>query len=125
MGKVPQGKGLLVIGWIGVDFDGTLAKFSPSWPAGGEPVQSMVERVKEWHANGQEVRLLTARAGEIEIHRPILEAWMQKHLGFVLAITNRKDYNMIALYDDLAIAVKRDCGIILGGVEPDWKADCA
>ena len=36
-------------GWIGVDLDGTLAKYS-TWNNGqiGDPIPAMVERVKKW-----------------------------------------------------------------------------
>lgn len=50
-------------GWIGVDFDGTLAEYgtwvSPSHC--GRPIAPMVERVKTWLAQGREVRIFTAR----------------------------------------------------------------
>jgi hypothetical protein len=50
-------------GWIGVDFDGTLAKYE-TWVSPehcGEPIEPMVERVKRWLAEGREVRIFTAR----------------------------------------------------------------
>ena len=51
-------------GWIGVDLDGTLAKYG-SWNGGqiGDPIPLMVERVKQWIAEGVEVRIFTARVG--------------------------------------------------------------
>lgn len=50
-------------GWIGVDFDGTLATYG-TWAGAshvGEPIAPMVERVKRWLAEGREVRVFTAR----------------------------------------------------------------
>ena len=50
-------------GWIGVDFDGTLATYD-KWVSAthcGEPIGPMVERVKRWRAEGREVRIFTAR----------------------------------------------------------------
>ncbi len=50
-------------GWIGVDFDGTLAQYG-GWVNAehcGEPIPAMVERVIAWRAKGMEVRIFTAR----------------------------------------------------------------
>jgi len=50
-------------GWIGVDFDGTLAQYG-TWVSAdhcGEPIAPMVERVRRWMALGHEVRIFTAR----------------------------------------------------------------
>ena len=46
-------------GWIGVDLDGTLSTHD-GWGDGsiGEPVPAMVQRVREWLAEGREVRML-------------------------------------------------------------------
>lgn len=56
--------------WIGVDLDGTLAKFTEWQEDGGigEPIQPMIDRVKDWLKNGQEVRIMTARANAKVIH---------------------------------------------------------
>ena len=50
-------------GWIGVDFDGTLATYAGWVDANncGEPIAPMVDRVKGWLAEGKEVRIFTAR----------------------------------------------------------------
>ena len=51
--------------WIAVDFDGTLAKWGCPWPedykATGDPIPMMVERVKKWLVEGEDVRIFTAR----------------------------------------------------------------
>ena len=49
-------------GWIGVDLDGTLAQYG-GWNGGliGDPVPLMLQRVKEWIADGKDVRIMTAR----------------------------------------------------------------
>jgi hypothetical protein len=95
-------------GWIGVDFDGTLAHYDGKYHGEdhtGAPVEEMVKRVRRWLADGRDVRLFTAR-------RPtaVLRRWMKEHLGQVLPITNQKDHHMQALYDDRAIQVKRNHG---------------
>src|SRR5574343_703797 len=49
--------------WVAVDLDGTLAKFDGNfsrWDI-GEPVPAMLDRVKQWLAQGRDVRILTAR----------------------------------------------------------------
>lgn len=50
-------------GWIGVDLDGTLAKYGErQWPDHiGEPIAPMVERIKQWLKQGVEVKIFTAR----------------------------------------------------------------
>ncbi len=113
--------------WIGVDFDGTLASFDCDWPADfrctGTPIPAMVERVKQWLAEGEDVRIFTARMdGYHPIHGPLtkeevcapIEAWCLEHLGRVLPITNRKDYLMKVLYDDRAVQVEKDTGRLIG-----------
>lgn len=112
--------------WIAVDFDGTLATWDVPWPddyrAVGEPVPAMVALVKQWLAEGEDVRIFTARMDcyhpvfkyltEQQVKGPI-EKWCVKHLGRALPITNKKDYFCKALYDDRAIQVERDTGRLI------------
>jgi len=104
-------------GWRAVDLDGTLAHYDDDgWKSPehiGEPVPLMVERVKRWIAMGEDVRIFTARCGHPEAIKPI-EDWCLKHLGKVLPITATKDYQMIELWDDRAISVQRNTGMING-----------
>lgn len=131
-------------GWIGVDFDGTLATYD-KWVDSahcGEPIAPMVERVKRWVADGREVRIFTARIfpvwyaepqalnGEwgllpgvgttkeriIDCGRAVLaiQNWCMQHLGFVLTITCVKDFGMIELYDDRCVQVIPNTGEIVG-----------
>ena len=119
--------------WVGADFDGTLADFECDWPKDyrsvGKPIPRMVERVKRWILEGEDVRIFTARmdcfhpiAGQLteeEVKTP-LEAWCLQHLGKVLPITNEKDYWCRKIYDDRVIHVEQDTGVILGEEEP-WR----
>lgn len=133
-------------GWIGVDLDGTLAHYD-GWkgPAViGEPIPSMVERVKRWLAEGHEVRVFTARAWPF--YKPVLpgeslmtrladgdfdrqefaraqeaatavraiHAWCAEHLGVALAVTCVKDYAMVELWDDRAVQVVANTGRPVG-----------
>lgn len=98
-------------GWIGVDLDGTLAEYG-GWQGSdhiGAPVPAMVERVKHWTAQGREVRIFTARAGNMDSEIAIGE-WLQRHLGFQLPITNQKDFGMIELWDDRCVRVIPNTG---------------
>lgn len=110
-------------GWIGVDLDGTLAHSNCAWKNGeiGPPVPLMVARVRKWLAEGEDVRIVTARADlaahtAAEITRTLhnIENWCVKHLGQVLPVRCSKDPRMLALYDDRAIQVERDTGRLIG-----------
>lgn len=93
--------------WIGVDFDGTLARddaadhFLPPYPL-GEPIPEMVEMVKSLLAAGVTVKIFSARACEPQ-SIPIIQAWVEKHGLGRLEVTNQKDYDLIRYYDDRAI----------------------
>ena len=65
--------------WVGVDLDGCLAHYD-GWDDGkiGKPVPLMLARVKGLLAQGQQVKIFTARAGVPELIPPI-KAWLVKH----------------------------------------------
>jgi hypothetical protein len=95
-------------GWIGVDLDGTLAEYL-GWGDGkiGKPIPKMMNRVKQWLADGQTVKIFTARAGPQQdassINRMISEIriWLEVNdLPRDLEITATKDFRMIELWDD-------------------------
>lgn len=125
-------------GWVGVDLDGTLAHYE-GWRNGaiGQPIPAMAERVRKWLSDGVEVRVFTARASEWERLKmlsdsdapgsakqryQILEAeayqwdikpiedWTEKHFGQRLRVTCMKDFKMIELWDDRAVAVEINTG---------------
>lgn len=106
-------------GWIGVDLDGTLARYD-GWREGeiGEPIPAMVDRVKEWLKEGMEVRIVTARVGDGHGHgdaqkweqASLIAAWTKKHIGVALRATASKDLDMIELWDDRAIQVRKNTG---------------
>lgn len=98
-------------GWVGVDLDGTLAEYN-GWKGHGSigaPVPKMLERVKAWRAIGLEVRIFTARAGDVEALEHI-SAWSLKYIGEVLPVTATKDYAMVELWDDRAVQVVPNTG---------------
>lgn len=116
-------------GWIGVDLDGTLA-FYDHWRGPqhiGEPIPAMLDRVKNWLAEGRDVRIFTARVdggtvalsmgskdGEacrnVSVVEGHIHAWCEKHLGKVLPVTCRKDFGMIELWDDRCVQVIPNTG---------------
>jgi hypothetical protein len=97
--------------WIGVDLDGTLAHYD-RWKGPehiGDPVPTMLRRVKGWIENGMRVKIFTARCG-IPEHVPPVRAWLKKHGLEGLEITNVKDYDMIELWDDRCVRVIQNTG---------------
>jgi hypothetical protein len=109
-------------GWIGVDFDGTLARYE-GWVHEtdcGDPIRSMVARVKEWIERGKDVRIFTARvtafrnldgsAGDISPIVTAIQDWCEQHIGKRLPVTNVKDYGMIELWDDRAVGIETNTG---------------
>lgn len=103
-------------GWIAVDFDGTLAQHDGDLQRCelGEPVPRMVERVKQWLAQGKDVRIFTARVQDDRLdpheQRELITAWCVKHLGQPLRVTCLKDWLMLELWDDRAVQVMHNTG---------------
>jgi hypothetical protein len=107
-------------GWIGVDLDGTLAHYD-HWRGAthiGAPVALMLDRVKNWIADGREVRVFTARvSGPPEEAQPCRQAiaeWMAANGLPNLPVTNIKDYQMLELWDDRAVQVYPNTGVPVG-----------
>jgi hypothetical protein len=108
-------------GWIGVDLDGVLAHYLIWEEDGGigRPVPAMVDRVKEWLAAGEDVRIFTARVTVEDItenvrQRKLINDWCFTHLGKMLPITATKDMRMRVLYDDRCVQVVSNTGQLLG-----------
>lgn len=118
-------------GWIGVDFDGTLANYG-TWLGPdhmGDPIPLMVDRVKRWLAEGREVRIFTARVGACGRASGIgsvddqafadqqtrqIKQWCRQHIGQELEVTATKDFGMIELWDDRAVQVRMNTGEVVG-----------
>lgn len=106
-------------GWIGVDFDGTLVEYT-GWKGPediGNPIPTMVERVKAWLNNGAEVKIFTARVAfdDDGSQAALIKNWCIDNLGMELEVTNAKDYGMIELWDDRCIQVIPNTGIRADG----------
>lgn len=98
--------------WIGVDLDGTLAHYE-GWKGPehiGEPIEPMLQRVKNWIDQGVTVKIFTARACTPE-DVPYVEEWLEHHGIGGLEITNAKDHDMIECWDDRVIQVLPNTGI--------------
>lgn len=107
-----------ISGWVGVDLDGTLARYD-GWKGVehiGEPVLPMLKRVRDWLEEGISVKIFTARVcdGSVET-RKFIEDWCEKHVGVVLPVTNIKDYAMVELWDDRAIQIEMNTGRRMDG----------
>jgi hypothetical protein len=126
-------------GWIGVDLDGTLFHYEKwvGWNVFGEPIQPMVDRVRQWLNEGKEVRIVTARVGlpthvsggrnyyrvsaekscrvtKMKFSDSMMVAAIQKHLVKhdlpALPVQCYKDVNMIEFWDDRAVQVVPNTG---------------
>ncbi len=106
-------------GWVGVDLDGTLAHYDgfQSVEHVGEPIQPVLQLVKDMLARGVDVRIFTARAYDGQDAISYVEAWCQKHLGQILPVTCTKDFAMVALIDDRAIPMATNAGRIPTAME--------
>lgn len=106
--------------WIGVDFDGTLAKYT-SWKGAdhaGEPIKKMVDRVKRWLKAGKDVRIFTARVTgpDKDVARKTINDFCQEQFGQKLKITATKDQHMTELWDDRAVEVEKNTGEVAESV---------
>jgi len=111
--------------WIGVDLDGTLAHYDKwvAWNVIGYPIPLMLERVKNWIAEGKTVKIFTARVGidqatclvtSEEFDRAaitkIIQSWCVANGLPPLEVTATKDYGMVELWDDRCIQVIPNTG---------------
>jgi hypothetical protein len=103
--------------WIGVDLDGTLAIYN-GWVDSctiGQPIYAMVNRVQQWLDQGKRVKILTARACQIQPDREkviqAIEDWTEKYIGQRLEVTAEKDWLMLELWDDRCKEVIPNTGV--------------
>jgi len=121
--------------WIGCDLDHTLAEYESGMAEKAEigaPIPRMVKRIKQHLTDGYEVRIVTARVNthtaplaEVIRQRTAIETWCLKHLGVTLPVTCEKDYAMIFLYDDRAVAIEPGTGRLLSPKFPLAKRNQA
>jgi len=108
-------------GWIGVDLDGTLARYDGWKGTGhiGEPLAPMLARTRAWLAEGRVVKIFTARVAVPEPDRSkvikAIHEWLETHGLPRLDITNVKDLAMEELWDDRAVQVAVNIGVPICG----------
>ena len=107
--------------WIGVDLDGTLAYYESGYATRGiigPPIPLMLERVKKMISDGLTVKIFTARVSQDSNIAGMIHDWLESHGLPRLDVTNIKDYGMVELWDDRAVAVEQNTGIILNCIDP-------
>ncbi len=114
MPKDPDNSDPLLAPWIGVDLDGTLARYEAGKGLGfiGEPVPAMAAMVQKMIRNQVRVKIFTARACDPD-QLPLIQKWLADHGFPELEITNVKDFQMIRLYDDRCVQVERNIGRLI------------
>jgi len=102
-------------GWIGVDLDGTLAKYD-KWRGidhVGDPIPEMIKKVKKALDDGIIIKIFTARVSSDDFEpkgREAIEKFCKDNFGLVLPITNVKDNSCIEIWDDRAKQVIKNTG---------------
>lgn len=108
-------------GWVGIDLDGTLALYT-AWEGIdkiGEPVEPMLNLVKDLIARGVHIKILTARVSsrvpeeQRALAKTAINQWTEKYFNRTFPITAEKDFAMIECYDDRAITVEYNTGQIM------------
>ena len=59
----------------------------------------------------------SALRAEYEANVAAIDNWCQKHIGSVLPITSQKDFEMVELWDDRAVAIKPNEGSALQWID--------
>lgn len=92
----------------------------------------MLERVRRWHAEGRDVRIVTARVAATgrtnadgvrddwefaDAQKLKIRDWCHQHLGFGLPVTCRKDMQMVEIWDDRCVQVETNTGRRMDGGE--------
>ena len=104
--------------WIGVDLDATLAEHT-RWQGHdhiGSPIAAMVARVQRWLDDGHTVKIFTARMANdnSDAIEARIQRWLVEEAKLPpLECTCVKDMGMIELYDDRAVQVIPNTGLLL------------
>jgi hypothetical protein len=97
--------------WIGVDLDGTLAHYS-GWKGPqhiGPAIPEMLDRVRDWLADGKTVKIFTARAA-VPANIPYVKDWLRAQGLPDLEVTNAKDFDCVEIWDDSAVELVANTG---------------
>lgn len=96
--------------WIGVDLDGTLAKYAGFGMDIGEPIEPTLNLVKNMLEHGVSVKIFTARAQHGPHAVKLVQDWLEGVGLPRLEVTNAKTPHMRRCYDDRAIQVEFNTG---------------
>lgn len=103
------------MGWIGVDLDGTLAQYPPeNGKTIGDVISPMAQRIINWNKDGVEVRIFTVRA-TTAAGRKQVKTWLKTNQLPDLVVTATKDSGLLELWDDRAIRVIKNTGVLCSG----------
>lgn len=105
--------------WVGYDLDGTLAAYH-GWKGAtniGDDIYKVCELLCTDLKAGNRVKIFTARVSECtgrnaRISKLYIQSWAWMKFGVKLEVTNIKDIYCYKIYDDLAVNVKHNKGII-------------
>lgn len=97
---------------IAVDFDATLSFHADGMQSLGKPIVKMLKRVKGWIDQGQDVVIFTARASNAK-QIGLIQDWLETHGLPRLRVTNIKEPSFHVMYDDRAVGVIPNRGIII------------
>jgi len=108
---------------IALDFDKTLAYHKSEWGVTkvGEPIQPMVEKVKEWLAKGYKITIFTVRMNrsgeELEKQIKMIDDFLINADLPILPKTAVKQREFSHFIDDRAYNVTPNTGIINTNIE--------
>lgn len=104
------------------DLDGTLAKYHgyTSEDEVGPPVEPVLAIAKKLLAEGKDVRIFTARATVPECI-PAVKKWCLQHFGQELPVQHHKDLQTVVIFDDRAISVQMNMGVMADANNGDWQ----
>lgn len=105
--------------WVGYDLDGTLALYD-GWKGAtsiGGDIYQLTELLCSDLKAGKRVKIFTARMSvctgiNASIGKSYIQSWAWIKFGVRLEVTNIKDIYCYKIYDDLAVNVEHNTGII-------------
>jgi len=95
--------------------DGTLAHYDGVWRGVehiGEPIQPMIDFVKDLISQNEKIKIFTARAKNPKTI-PYIHNWLEEQGLPKFDVTNEKDFGMVMLYDDRCTKVATNSGEII------------
>ena len=99
---------------VAFDLDGTLARVdNKPFSANriGAPIPKMIAKLKGYLAKGEDAVIFTARAADTK-NVPAIKKWLDRYNLGSLKVTNEKTPDMHKFYDDRAVAVEKNTGVL-------------